>query len=207
MIKGISHQSHIKKESLFIEYDIKSGFLSNTESILLHYASRCYMWFWQTGSSDRCQLTKTLRSRAWQKSQHHQRRNVFSHRRRYQWGKSSFLSNNTWIVPLNYPITPLLTIKKHHEEMNRYYISVLHNTSPLLTSQRELNLDEKVVDFLSSCLLLNSLECLSKPVSSTFVPNLLWRQGASGRAKQAVSGTCAYFQIEFKAGVQTWRVF
>lgn len=39
MIKGISHQSHINKESLFIEYDIKSGFLSNTESILLHCAS------------------------------------------------------------------------------------------------------------------------------------------------------------------------
>lgn len=39
MIKDISHQSHINKESLFIEYDIKSGFLSNTESILLHYAS------------------------------------------------------------------------------------------------------------------------------------------------------------------------
>lgn len=134
---------------------------------------------------------------------------VFFHRRRYQRGKSSFISsNNIWIVPLNYPIAPLLTIKRHHEEMNIYYISLLHNTSPsLLMSQEDLKLDEKVVDFLSSCLLLNSLECLSKPVSSTFVPNLLWRQGASGRAKQAVSGTSAYFQIEFKAGVQTWRVF
>lgn len=168
------------------------------------------MWFWQTGSSERCQLTNTLRSRAWQKSQHHQRRNVFS----LTGGdmseeKSSFISsNNVWIAPLNYPITPLLTIKRHHEEMNIYSISILRNTSPsLLTRQRELKLDEKVVDFLSSCLLLNSLECLSKPVSSTFVPNLLWRQGASGRAKQAVSGTSAYFQIEFKAGVQTWRVF
>lgn len=36
MIKGIAHQSHINKETLFIEYDIKSEFLSNIESILLH---------------------------------------------------------------------------------------------------------------------------------------------------------------------------
>lgn len=118
MIKGISHQSRINKETLFIEYGIKSEFLSNIESILLHYASRCYMWFWQTGSSKRCQLTNTLRSRAWQKSQHHQRRNVFS----LTGGnsneeKSLFISsNNMWIIPLNYPVTLLLTIKRHHKE-------------------------------------------------------------------------------------------
>lgn len=118
MIKGVLHQSRINKKTLFIECDIKSEFLSNIESILLHYASRCYMWFWQTGSSERCQLTIILRSRAWQKSQHHQSRNVFS----LTGGnsneeKSLFTSSkNMWIVPLNYPITLLLTTKKYHKE-------------------------------------------------------------------------------------------
>lgn len=87
-------------------------------------------------------------------------------------------SNSMSIVLLYHPITLIFTnyrdiTKTHNNRMKKE----IHITFPLLlTSQRELKLDEKPVDFfffLSACLLLNSPECLSELVSSTFVPNLL----------------------------------
>lgn len=139
-----------------------------------------------------CQLTNTLRSRAWQKSQHHQKRNVFS----FMGGNSSeekkkrsllISSNNMSIVPLHHPITLIFTnYRDITKNRNNRMKKGIHITFPLLlTSRRELKLDEKPVDFLSACLLLNSSECLSEPVSSTFVPNLLWRKGpAEGKRRR-----------------------